>query len=321
MTYGQKIIKRLRTLSSPYIILIQILHQLFYRKPLNGRVIQFINEEKLMSYLDKYDYVWKNRKAVSYVDENYNEDIIWTMWLQGEDEAPLLVKNCIDSIRKYTINYKSVVLDSKNIEEYLTIPDYIKDKYEKGYITNTHYSDIIRLMVLSKYGGCWIDSTVFLTEYKNINDAEVLTIKKVLDQDFFMIKAPLTLNQFRISSSWLIRVKKHNPIIDTVKELLLEYWKNEYKIRSYFLIHICFSKVVIENDDFRLIWEDIPYFDDSQSNYLRTRFTKKYSEKEWSQIKKMTSIHKLNWKLCKEGGEDYGGEGTFCEAFLNNLLK
>lgn len=320
MNYLLKIKKRLKTLSSPYIVLMQILHQLFYRKKLNERVIQFLNEEKLMSYLNKYDYIWKNTKTSNRLGESFSEDIIWTMWLQGEEEAPRLVKNCIMSIRKYTTNYKLVVLDDKNIEKYITVPGYIKSKREQGYISNTHYSDIIRLMILSKYGGCWIDSTVYLTELDN-KESEILSIKKVLDQDFFMIKAPLTLNQFRISSSWLIRIKKSNPIINTVEKLLLEYWKYEYKIRAYFLIHLCFTKVVLENDDFKKIWDDIPYFDDSQSNYLRTKFSKKYSEKEWNQIRKMVSIHKLNWKLCKEGGEDFGGEGTFCEAFLNNRLE
>lgn len=301
-----------------YIITIQIVHKIFYRRRLNPRVSQFLSEERLMRYLDKYSYIWKNREHIKTEQLSVNEDIIWTMWLQGEDTAPLLIKRCIESIRSNSAGRKVVVLDESNINSYVEIPEYIVDKYKKGYITRTHFSDIIRLIILKTYGGCWLDSTVFISDEENMNE---LTIKKVLEQPFFMIKAPLTLNQFRISSSWIIRANKNDPIINTVCDLLLEYWKNEFYLRAYFLIHICFAKVVAEDDELAKLWDDIPYFDDSPSNFLRTQFSKEYSKEKWNLIKGMTSIHKLNWKLCQEGGSDFGGPGSFCQHFLDGDLK
>lgn len=47
--------------------------------------------------------------------------------------------------------------------QYVDIPDYILQKYKQGKMTRTHLSDIVRLLLLSKYGGVWIDSTILLT--------------------------------------------------------------------------------------------------------------------------------------------------------------
>ena len=37
-------------------------------------------------------------------------------------------------------------------------------KKDKGIITRTNYSDLLRLSLLAKHGGMWMDSTFFVTE-------------------------------------------------------------------------------------------------------------------------------------------------------------
>ncbi len=321
MIFIKYIIKKINNLNEFgfYIFFIQILHKFLYGRNLNSRVVQFLSEERLKNYLDKYCYVlFNNESKLKKQKVAPKEDIIWTMWLQGENNAPILIRKCIDSIREKCNDKKVVVLDENNICDFIDVPNYIKEKYNRGYITRTHFSDIIRLLVLYKYGGCWIDSTVFLSN--PTNDLE-LSIKKILELPFFMVKAPLTLNQFRISSSWIIRSYCNDPIITSVCNLLLEYWKNERYMRAYFLIHLCFAKVVEKNKSLKQEWDAIPYFDDSASNYLRTCFGDEYSFTKWKNIKNMTSIHKLNWKLCKEGGCCWGGKGSFCDKFLKGELK
>ena len=39
------------------------------------------------------------------------------------------------------------------------------DKYKKGIFTRTHFSDILRLELLTKYGGTWIDASVLITKF------------------------------------------------------------------------------------------------------------------------------------------------------------
>lgn len=42
------------------------------------------------------------------------------------------------------------------------MPEYIINKQKEGYIDITHFSDILRMMLLTKHGGIWMDSTLLI---------------------------------------------------------------------------------------------------------------------------------------------------------------
>ncbi len=44
----------------------------------------------------------------------------------------------------------------------MNIPNSIVSKWKSNVISDTHFSDIIRTELLIKYGGTWIDSTVYV---------------------------------------------------------------------------------------------------------------------------------------------------------------
>lgn len=78
------------------------------------------------------------QKYLSYADDTVSipkcEPVIWWCWLQGLESAPPIVKAC-----------------------------YILDKWKAGIISNTHFSDILCLELLTSRGGIWVDATVFVT--------------------------------------------------------------------------------------------------------------------------------------------------------------
>ena len=39
------------------------------------------------------------------------------------------------------------------------------EKHKNNIIDNTHFSDLLRLELLIKYGGTWIDASVLITKY------------------------------------------------------------------------------------------------------------------------------------------------------------
>ena len=61
---------------------------------------------------------------------------IWTMWWQGEENAPELVQSTLYYIRKFaeTNGYTTVVIDKNNIDKYLVVPEFVYAKLEKGSI-------------------------------------------------------------------------------------------------------------------------------------------------------------------------------------------
>ena len=50
-----------------------------------------------------------------------------------------------------------------NYREYVDIPEHIADKFRRKIITMTTMSDVLRFALLEKYGGYWLDATVFFT--------------------------------------------------------------------------------------------------------------------------------------------------------------
>src|SRR5699024_296166 len=105
---------------------------------------------------------------------------VWVCWFQGLDDAPEIVKLCIDSIKENFKGYEVIILTEKCIREYVTFPEVIERRLEKGQITLTHLSDLLRVELLVKYGGIWIDSTVLITD-NNISS-------EIVDSDLFMFQ-------------------------------------------------------------------------------------------------------------------------------------
>ena len=51
------------------------------------------------------------------------------------------------------------------MNQYYQLPEYIIDKHKKGYISNTELADILRVSLLSDFGGIWIDATIFIPNH------------------------------------------------------------------------------------------------------------------------------------------------------------
>lgn len=87
--------------------------------------------------------------------------VIWWCWLQGIEAAPPIVNACYNSIKRQITDREIRVIDERNWSEYVELPGYIVEKWGKGQIPAALFSDLLRLQLLIKYGGMWIDSTVF----------------------------------------------------------------------------------------------------------------------------------------------------------------
>jgi len=84
--------------------------------------------------------------------------IIWTYW--NNDTIPEVVQKCIDSWHNHNPTYRVIVLSPKNLMDYININ--VKDISFND--SSARESDIVRLLVLEKYGGIWSDATIFLTQ-------------------------------------------------------------------------------------------------------------------------------------------------------------
>ena len=112
----------------------------------------------------------KYAKALRKFNEEYLENVehkdsnkVWICWLQGIENAPNLVKYCYKSIKENLADRDIVLITSQNMQKYVQFPDFIMEKWKLGQITNTHITDLLRLELLIRYGGMWVDATVLCT--------------------------------------------------------------------------------------------------------------------------------------------------------------
>ena len=105
---------------------------------------------------------WKNKKNDS--EKIKSNSPIFVLWWQGLENAPELIKICINSIKKNAGNHQVIILDENNISDWLDIPEVLRKKVENGKIGLANFSDYIRSSLLYQYGGIWLDSTTYLND-------------------------------------------------------------------------------------------------------------------------------------------------------------
>ncbi len=91
---------------------------------------------------------------------------IWVCWWQGFQDAPALVQVCRDSWQRHLpadlIEIHEITFD--NYQDYVSFPDWINKRYQDGHISLTMLSDILRMELLYRYGGLWMDATYYLAK-------------------------------------------------------------------------------------------------------------------------------------------------------------
>lgn len=171
---------------------------------------------------------------------------IWTMWNQGMEEAPDIVKMCYKSMQKYKPeDAELIVITDDNYQEYVSIPDYIIEKYKKGIITRTHFSDILRVELLRKYGGLWLDATVLVTQPIEWG---------IIDTPFYSISGhgldllPFSENKWAL---FTLGSYSNSIVLESLHELLFSYWKDHSQMIDYYLIDYCLGVAARQNTEVR----------------------------------------------------------------------
>ena len=265
--------------------------------------IQYKTQLKLRK---KYEFVLEESKSKNYdklLKKHSNK--IWISWLQGMDSAPLLVQRCYSSIKSCFSDREIIVITSDNLKEYVEFPDYIIDKWQKGIITNTHFSDLLRVELLINHGGIWIDSTVLCT-------GNVIP-EYMLDSDLFfyqMLKPGRDGHAIGLSS-WFISTTTNNKILLVVRDLLYEYWRRNNFLVDYFLLH-SFMEIVLSY--YPEEYQKVVKVSNSSPHILLLDFFKPFDFKQFEYIKQQTCLHKLSYKL---PSEDIKRENTYFDVIIN----
>ena len=267
-------------------------YKLFSRLfPKDEQILSACDRIGAYRYLEKYKYVL-DKLDVNYTSSKKKTNVIWLCWLQGYENAPLIVQKCKESVFKHNPDSKIVLIDNSNVDEYISIPPHIKEKHDKGIIPHAHYSDFIRISLLAKYGGTWIDATIFLSN--KLPDY-------VIHSNLFFFQSEYVGRVYG-ACNFLSSIPD-NPIILQEKELLNEYWKCENKLVSYSIFHLFWAMIINYNEKNKHCWESIPFIPSINTYLIQSEMFNPFSQERFDQITAITPIHKLTYKFDKESSQ------------------
>lgn len=258
-------------------------------------------------------YLWRKYGSLitKPLDDPQNNEptrIIWLCWLQGLEQAPEIVKKCVASVKRNMPNYEVRVLTAENIFDYVTLPEHIVRKYQKGTITFTHFSDILRTALLVQHGGIWLDATVLLTD---------AIPAQMTDAPLFFLQKSKTQTIPHFGSNWFLVAFKGNAIMSRMLELLCAYWAKENKVRDYFIYHILLYLLLTHNEQGIEAQKRIPYIPNVDAHTLQFSLFEEYSEAQWKQTTSRSPIHKLTWKF--NHNEPLEKRGTNYDYILHHM--
>ena len=84
---------------------------------------------------------------------------LFIFWDQGFENAPIVVKKCVLTWKKHNPTWNIILLDNSNLSQYIDLKLELPNNVS---ILKASLSDVIRICLLEKYGGLWVDATTVL---------------------------------------------------------------------------------------------------------------------------------------------------------------
>lgn len=227
--------------------------------------------------------------------EHHRSKTLWFCWLQGLDRAPQIVKVCYESLRKYLPDRETKVIDGNNWREYAELPDFILQRWENKQIPPALFSDLLRLQLLIKYGGTWIDSTVLCTGFEAPASRETL---KFLDTDLFLFQYTRPgSSQWGGIGNWFITSCTNNEVLLVLRDMLYAYWKDYDCTLDYYIFHLFFSMLM---DVYPEQISSMPYGYAVQNTILGYNRGARFDWTKWDRLVSNVSFHKLTYNVGKK---------------------
>lgn len=263
----------------------------------DANIKNLLKEQIAQEYLNKH-YVlpyYRNKKKLERQQQGLSKHC-WIYWKQGVDKAPDIVKKCVKSIDATfnTSGWRVHILDMEEAKKLTDIPDYIWEKNKNGYIKDAHLADLIRLNLINRNGGCWVDATVLFS------GTEVIP-SFLYDEGFFMFRNYMKNDSYINISNWLIYSDPHNPLINDTYEILLDYWKKEKVFIQYYGFHLIFKLVT---DHYLEYWKTLTPYSNIPPHVLQEVLLEQYNSNTLKKIFSVSMIHKLKWRVPEKPEKD-----------------
>jgi len=140
------------------------------------------NIEKLTEILTETDQDWlkldKLEEWIGGKEEHFKglkpfNKVLWSYWDNGGGDSgktPSLVKVCLNRFRSKNIGWEVNILNNKNLRSFLSEEEmnvFLEIGKSSGIPAGT---DLLRLILLWRFGGVWLDASTIITKEKDMLD-------------------------------------------------------------------------------------------------------------------------------------------------------
>lgn len=209
---------------------------------------------------------------------------VWIYWDKGWENMPPLAKLSFDSWRRKNPGWTIRFLD---LPEALELTDIDPAIVAKDMLP-AHLADLIRLELLTQFGGVWADATTFCVS--PLDD----WLFKAMPFGFFAF----TVTEQNTVANWFIAAEKGNLIVKAWRDMAYSYWSCAQKATAYFMYYDLFSLAMIMNKPAGRMWKYSTRIERTQPNILRYEFLNRGMETRFSDFvhRDMIPLHKFSFR-------------------------
>lgn len=263
-------------------------------------------------YLQLRDTILKYSKQQISKGSPIEEDCpIWICWWQGKEHMPDLAKLCMRYVEKNKGQHKIIFVDQDNFQQYVTLPDFLLERLEKGKISITHFTDVLRFALLQKYGGIWLDALIMMVSPLNISNLYFYTNKNIPKNNNYVSQCRWT--------GGVLACGKNNPLVSFVYESYVSYWKKNQIAIDYMLMDYIIDIGYEEVGSIREMIDEVDY---NNPNFyiLKSMFNQAVDIPVINSIYQGTELLSLNRRiLCEETTPS--GELTYYGYFKKKIYE
>lgn len=279
-----------------------------------GEILLDIREKIILNdFAHRFDDILRQYSSEKIPEGTITKDApIWIFWGQGEEKMPPLVHSCYRSVLKYAEEHPVHLVTMKNYQQYVDIPDYIIQKLKAESITWATFSDIMRVSLLSKWGGIWLDATIYMTQPFP---------ERMYQNSFFTVGHPAVYGMVRLEPSrckWRMFLMGSIPdhfMMRCWRDLFYEYEREFDYLIDYFLVDYLLrlmkvNNLVVDQILSQVTQQPMIIYD------LQNKLNDEYSEEKYTALSQASFFYKMSYrgdfKMHTKDGKD-----TFYKALFS----
>jgi len=207
---------------------------------------------------------------------------IWIYWAQGFKHAPAVVQACRMQWQAISPDIPVVEIDDATLAEHVDVPAAVRHALAAN---PTHFSDVVRCLLLRDQGGIWADATVW----------NARPLSSLLEQTPARFFAYSRTDHFLLSS-WFLAAGPGTVIPVLMSGALVRWWTDHDELPAYYWLHYLFEALVHLHAGFREEWAARYVQSSHEAHTLHTRLHDPFEPLIFGEILHGTHVQKLTYK-------------------------